>query len=366
MNFPDERVLEQSGVALKGRRQERLAGDEKHHEFWRRAQRRPVTLRGQLIDMVLQVPGVRGHPGLAHLVPVGLRRLQVSRERDLGVDDDVLSARQPHHKVRPHKPKPRRPRVPGRDLLIEVTASAHARQLHDPAQLHLAPSAARLRPAKRCHQRLRLDPELLRRRHRELHLLAQRRVRALPRRLALAQLRLDPCQRLPERLDQLFDRIASRIELARRTQVRGPKPDLAELHQPLLTLIQGLCRKRLKSFRQITIDQLSALRSGLVDQRRPVNRRPSALVSGTGLSNQIRRRTGQLAPGVEVANGRPKTGAHNQPDKQQDRTHARQCCQCPTTVARRVHAATASVGHRCCWAASAYRNGGPSMLLPQH
>ena len=94
------RVLEQVRITLQGRRQERLARDEQHHELRCRAERGPVRLGGQPVHVLAQVTGMRAQSRLADGVVGGLRGLQIRRERDLGVDDDVLAARQPHHHVR--------------------------------------------------------------------------------------------------------------------------------------------------------------------------------------------------------------------------------------------------------------------------
>ena len=86
---------------LERRRQERLARDEQHDEFRRRAQRRPVCLGGQPVDVLTQVPRVRVEAGpRARPSSVALRGLQVGGERDLGVDHDVLAAGQPDDHVR--------------------------------------------------------------------------------------------------------------------------------------------------------------------------------------------------------------------------------------------------------------------------
>ena len=90
---------------------------------------------------------------------------------------------------------------------------------------------------------------------------------------ALAQLRLDPGQRLPQRLDQLLDGVPAGVELAGRAEVRRAHPDLADLEQPLLAGIERLRRQGLEPLGQVA-----------VDQRRLVAGRAGALVGRASLA----------------------------------------------------------------------------------
>ena len=123
-------------------------------------------------------------PGLAHRLVGGLGRLQVGGQRDLGVHHDVLAAGQPDHHVRAQRAV-----VGGHaDLLVEVAPGAHPGQLDHPAQLHLPPPAAGLRPPQRGDQGLGLGAELVGALPGDRHLLGQRGVRpaAGPRRTRAA------------------------------------------------------------------------------------------------------------------------------------------------------------------------------------
>ena len=123
---------------------------------------------------------------------------EVGRERHLRVDDHVLAAGEAHHHVRPQ------PAV-NDHLLVEVHVRRHARELDDPAQLQLAPPAARLRPLQRGDQRPCLLAELLRAVPRGLDLLRELGVRLGPGDVGLAQLPLDAGEGLAHRADELLD-----------------------------------------------------------------------------------------------------------------------------------------------------------------
>ena len=91
------------------------------------------------------------------------------------------------------------------DLLVEVHVRGHARELDHPAQLQLAPPAARLRPLQRGDQGLGLLAKLLRAAPGELDLLGELGVRPGAGDVGLAQLLLDPGEGLPHRPDELLD-----------------------------------------------------------------------------------------------------------------------------------------------------------------
>ena len=92
------------------------------------------------------------------LVVGRLDRVEVRRQRDLGVDDDLGAVGQVHDEVGALQ------RVvvdAQRQLLVEVAVLGHAGHLDDLAQLQLAPSTARLGAAQRGDEVLRLDRQLL-------------------------------------------------------------------------------------------------------------------------------------------------------------------------------------------------------------
>ena len=210
-----QRVLEQARVVLERGREERLAGDEHDHELRRLRQGRPVCLGAELLHVRPQVPGVRGEARLAVVIVSGGGGLQVGGERHLGVDDHVLSAGQPDHHVRP---------LPALDdhLLVEVHVRGHARELHHPAQLKLAPPAAGLGPPQRAHQRLRLLAELLRAAPGELDLLRELGVRPGPRDVGVAQLLLDAGQGLAHRARPATPRRSAARAAPRRARPSRP------------------------------------------------------------------------------------------------------------------------------------------------
>ena len=95
----------------------------------------PATGTREPVDVLSQVPRVGGQPGLADVLVGCLGRFQIGRERDLRVHHDVLAASQPDHHVGPHRRARAllRARRRHRDLLVEIAAGAHPRQLDHPA-----------------------------------------------------------------------------------------------------------------------------------------------------------------------------------------------------------------------------------------
>jgi hypothetical protein len=126
-------VLEQPGVGGQRRVQERVAGHEQHHELRRRVERLPIRLVGQLVDVRAQLPGVPGEVLFPCDRVFGLRSVQVCRERDLGVDHDLLAAREVHQQVGADTVL----RHPG----VEVAVPDHPGQFDHPLQLDLAVQA---------------------------------------------------------------------------------------------------------------------------------------------------------------------------------------------------------------------------------
>ena len=87
--------------------------------------------------MRADVPGVRREPLGADALVGGLRGVEEPEEGDLGVDDDVLAARELDDHVGPQQP------VVGADLVLldEVDVREHPGGLDDALELQLAPLA---------------------------------------------------------------------------------------------------------------------------------------------------------------------------------------------------------------------------------
>ena len=140
----------QRAVGLERRRQERLGGQEQHHELRRLGQGAPVALRAEQLDVAAELARVAGQVGVALVGVVG-RRWRRGRRRAA-----------PWRRPRPTAPPASRTTRSGRrvrvgavvqvDLLEEVAAVDQAGHLDRPAQVELAPSAAHLGPAQRGRQ----------------------------------------------------------------------------------------------------------------------------------------------------------------------------------------------------------------------
>ena len=89
-----------AGVGLQRRAQQRLARHEHDDDVGRRLEVRPVGLVAEPDDMVLHLARVIAQLLLALRVVVALERVEERRQRDLGVDDDVLAAGQPDDRRR--------------------------------------------------------------------------------------------------------------------------------------------------------------------------------------------------------------------------------------------------------------------------
>ena len=197
------------------------------------------------------------------------------------------------HQVGPHH-RALQPGVRHADLLVEVAPGAHPGQLDHPAQLHLAPAAARFRPAQRGDQRLGLRPGAARRSAiAELHLLGQRGLRVC---LAVSVSR--SCASTLARVSLSGSTSCStalRLESSSpgRAEVRRAQPDLADLHQPLLAGVQRLRRQRLEPLGQVAVDQVGALLGRLVAR---ATRSVAALArscAAPAAGREFRRRAGQ-------------------------------------------------------------------------
>ncbi len=144
-------------------------------------------------------------------------------------------------------------------LLVEVDVRRHPGQLDHPAQLQLAPAAARLRPSQRGDQGLGLLAELLGAAPGELHLLGELGVRPGPRDVGVAQLLLDPGEGLPHRPDQRLDVEPLRELALGERGLLGRRP--LEQRGPLLRRAGALLRRRRGGAEAIACQQVSEHRA---------------------------------------------------------------------------------------------------------
>src|SRR5262249_40895120 len=147
--------LDEAGIVLPGSPEEALVGEEHDNPLGTVRELLPVGLRRELLQMVANLAGVILEPLPSDLVVRRLVSLEVRRERDLRVDDDLLPARKPDDEVGTERSLVRA----SRDLLGEVAVWEHPSDLNDATQLNLAPAPACMRCAKRVSERCRLLPE---------------------------------------------------------------------------------------------------------------------------------------------------------------------------------------------------------------
>ena len=83
-------------------------GHEHHHDVGRRLEVRPVALVAEADDVILHLARVVLQLPVALRLVVALDRVEERRERDLGVDDDVLAAGQLDDRRRASAGRPRR------------------------------------------------------------------------------------------------------------------------------------------------------------------------------------------------------------------------------------------------------------------
>ena len=154
-----------------------VAGKEHHHQLGRVLELVPVGFAPELGNAVAHQLRERQQLQLALVFIRRRHRVEIVRDRCLGIHHDGLAGRQLDDQIRPQ--------VAGfgahRLLLGEVAVVQHARHLHDAAQLDLAPLAPRDRRAQGLHQVRGLRPELLARIEELAHLLHQALVRTLAR-----------------------------------------------------------------------------------------------------------------------------------------------------------------------------------------
>ncbi len=159
-------VFDERRVLLQGGAEEGFAGQEQHHELRRVRELVPVGLLGKLLDVGAHVLGEALQSPAPGPIVQGLGGLQEGRHRGLGIQHQGLAAGQAHQHVRALA-------VRRHLLLVEVAVVLHARHLHHPLQLHLAPAAAHLGPAQGVHQAAGLAAQVLLGGEQALHLLGE-------------------------------------------------------------------------------------------------------------------------------------------------------------------------------------------------
>ncbi len=92
-------VLDQFGVAVERGAEEDFPGKKQHHELRRGLKLGPVGLAGEIVDVLPELPRVIDEPGVARRRVVGFQRCEIRRQRDFGIDDDVLATGQLYHHV---------------------------------------------------------------------------------------------------------------------------------------------------------------------------------------------------------------------------------------------------------------------------
>src|SRR5690606_35463245 len=181
--------------------------------------------------------------------------VEVAEEGDLGVDDDLLAPREPHHHVRAQRA------VVGRDLVLlhEVDVGEHARGLDHAPQLELAPRAPHLRRAQGRDELRRLGAQQLRGVAHPAHLLREAAVRGEPRALGRGDLGAHLLARPRERLDEVAHALLAARELGRALLLAAAQA-LLRLHEELLgPRGQHLARQRLELGLEATVVALDLL-----------------------------------------------------------------------------------------------------------
>ena len=183
-------------VLLLGDADERLVRDEHDHEVGRRLELAPVRLLRELAEMVAHLTRVIGEIAVADVFVLRLAGVQVGGERGLGIDDDLLAARDPDDEVGPQQGALG---VARRRLLLEVAVGEQAGRLDDVPELHLAPAAAHVRRPQRLDEVAGLEPEALLRARKRVQMLGDGAVRLLAHLLHPAHLAVHPLERVLQR-----------------------------------------------------------------------------------------------------------------------------------------------------------------------
>ncbi len=146
--------------------------------------------------------GVTGEQDAGGGVVGGLGRVEVGRQRDLGVDDDVALAGEMDDEIGPEQVAVVTATA---RLLVEVDVGQQPRGLDEAAQLHLAPASAHLGAAQRGDEATGLVAQGVGAERREPDLLAELGVGGGPLALGAGQVVGDPGQGLVDRPDEGVD-----------------------------------------------------------------------------------------------------------------------------------------------------------------
>ena len=180
-----------------------------------------------------------------------LERAQVGVERRLGVDDDLLAARQPDDDVRPN---------PGlvvaalnRALLVEVAVLDHPGELDDALQLELAPAAADAGPLERVGEAPRLVAQALAggvERDDPLH---QLRARFDAAALGVLDLAVHLLERLRHRRQQILDRLLARVDVAGGLRARFAQTRFGQREERFVVGLERVGAERLERVAQLRL-----------------------------------------------------------------------------------------------------------------
>ena len=92
--------LDQAGVLVQSRAEERLARKEQHDKLRRRVELAPIGLRTELVDVVPHLARVVLEVGEFGFLVFGLQGLEIRVQRIFGVHHDVLVVRQLDDRIR--------------------------------------------------------------------------------------------------------------------------------------------------------------------------------------------------------------------------------------------------------------------------
>jgi hypothetical protein len=143
-------------ILFPGRPEEALVRKEHDDPFGAVCELLPVGLRAELLEVLAHLSRVIEEALTANVLVRGLVRLEIRVERDLRVDDDLLSTRELDDEIGSQAAVFRR----GRDLLGEVAVRQHPRDLDDALELNLAPAAPNVRRSECVPQRCGLLAEV--------------------------------------------------------------------------------------------------------------------------------------------------------------------------------------------------------------
>ena len=197
------------------------------------------------------------------------------------------------------------------DLFLEVAPWAHPREFDHPAQLHLTPAAPGLGPAQRGDQRLGLRPQFLRAAPGDVTCSASAACDRCRSASELAELGLQPVQRLPERADQVIHGGPAGLQFAG-GHVGRVQPALGHLDEPPRAGVERLRGERLEPLVELAAGQLGAVQRG-----------PGPFLGRPDLAGQLGPWRRPAAARVQEAECGTDGQAQQEPGEHRDRVHAR-------------------------------------------